>query len=107
MAKFTAPVSHVSGFYVSKDEKAELIKQGTEFTAQAVEERAGKFTDREYVLVINLDDEERGLTFPIGSVDSRDRLLADLQLYLDQPDAEPVILKIAQVGRSHVLEVVE
>jgi len=108
MAKFQAPESHSSGFYIGKDEKAELITQATNLTAQNVEKRAGRFSDWEYVLTVELDGEERGLTFPVDSVGSRDRFLAELKNYLETDESpEPVIVKIEQAGKSHILTVVE
>lgn len=52
----------------------------------------------------NGEGEERKIGFPQGTVESRDRMLAQMAEYLQREDAEPVIVKIARVGRSIVLQ---
>jgi hypothetical protein len=50
------------------------------------------------------DDEERLISFPIGSgVDSRDRMLAALKDYIEGDDAEEVKAKLEKVGRSYII----
>lgn len=94
------------GSWVSSAEKAVLIEQGIPLTITAViEDEKNKYGPR-YVakaLVPNPetgDEEERQIGFPIGTVESRDRMLDAMQEYLQGADAEPVTVKLEKVGNS-------
>lgn len=98
------PPKREAGFFITKDEKAELVDQGTELTVKTVERRVSTFgknadgSDQfQYVVVVDLDSEERGLSYNEG-VASRDSLLAELKLYLEnETDQEPVNIVLERV----------
>lgn len=96
------------GSFVSSDEKAALAASGTPLVASTISLREGRFGD-EYVVAVDVPDDETGepeqrvLTFPIGSVQSRDAALKRMEEYLRQEDAEPVSFKIEKAGRAYVL----
>lgn len=85
--------------YVGKDEKAELIKDGTPLAVKRVYKGPSRFGER-YVLITELDGEDRALPFGAGSVESRDFMLDALIEYLEREDAEPVEVKLVQKDRS-------
>lgn len=101
------PPSREAGFFITKDEKAELVDQGTEMLVKSVERRIstfGKAADGsdvyQFVVTVVLDDEERGLSYNEG-VASRDSLLVELKSYLEnEVDQEPVTIKLERVKSS-------
>ena len=104
MAKFEAPPSEASGFYLTKDEREALL--GEDLTVVAVREDLnntykGKPSPR-FVVTFNVDGEERGWGFHIGTSDgsesSRDRLLYALKGYLEGDDVEETQVLIERVG---------
>jgi hypothetical protein len=98
MARFTAP-EREAGFFIGEEEKAELIKQATQLDVKSVEVRANPFDGekKQFVVTVELDDSERGLSFGEG-VASRDGLLYALRDYLaDEVDQEPVRIFLTQV----------
>ena len=100
MAKFIVP-EREGGFYVAKEEKATLIANETELEVVAVEFGPSQFGGDRYLVTVNLNDVERGITFPAGGVESRDELLSSLADYLEtEQDPEPVYITIGQVKSS-------
>ena len=101
------PPTREAGFFITKDEKAELVDQGTELLVKSVERRVSTFgknsdgSDQfQFVVTVELDDEERGLSYNEG-VASRDSLLSELKSYLDnETDQEPVTIKLERVKSS-------
>lgn len=97
MPKFIAP-EREAGFFITAEEKAELEDQATELLVKAVEYRKSPFGDgMQYVVTVDLDDAERGLSYNEG-VGSRDSLLNSLKFYLENEDEqEPVIVTLIKV----------
>jgi hypothetical protein len=96
-----------SGAYVGKDEKAELIASGQTFPVTAVSVRDNPFEagGEQYVVTVVLPDEEgedadRILTFTVGTVDSRDRVLDKMAEWLEDAANDPPTVKLTMVGRS-------
>lgn len=96
----------VGGSYIGADEKKAMMDAGIPFTITAVLDDDGNKYGARYVTKVLVpnpetgDEEERNISFPKGTVDSRDRMLGQMQEYLSRPDAEPVVCKLEQVGRS-------
>lgn len=89
--------------YIGKEEKATLIADSTPFPVKRVFYQAtGKFGAR-YVLITELDGEERALSFGAESVESRDRMLAALIEYLSDEDAETPSVIMKRVNQSIIL----
>lgn len=98
MARFTAP-EREAGFFIGEEEKAELIKQATQLDVKSVEVRANPFDGekKQFVVTVEFDGNERGLSFGEG-VASRDGLLYALRDYLaDEVDQELVQIFLTQV----------
>ncbi len=99
----------VGGDYISADEKKVLMDEGIPLQIlQIVEDEHREFGLRYVCKVVVPDpesgeDSERALSFPIGTVESRDRMLKQLSEYLDKEDAEDVFVKLEKVGRSIIL----
>lgn len=90
--------------YVTGDEKEQLIADGTVFDITGVTfDPEGGFDDNDrYVLDITLAGTERKLSFQAGSVDSRDRMLAAMDEFI-QRSGEAVAVKLTQQGRSTLI----
>ncbi len=89
--------------FIGKDEKEELIKDATVLPVLRISLGESQYGER-YLVTVDLDGEERAITFNTGSVESRDRMLAALANYLDSEDAEPVSVVVSRVGRSLILK---
>lgn len=94
------------GSFISADEKKVLAENGIPFTVTAIVEKE-KFDKLNYELTITVpnpetgDDEERILSFPIGSgAESRDATLTGLKKYLDE-GGEAVKAKVTKIGRAY------
>lgn len=98
------------GSWISAEEKAVMAENGIPFTVSAVvDDDENKYGERFVVKGLVPDpetgeDAERQVGFPKGTVESRDRMLRQLQGYLQGEGAEPVVVKIAKIGRSYVLQ---
>lgn len=96
----------IGGNYVKADEKQVLIDNGIPFQVTAVvADDENKYGPRYVATVLlpdpeNGDEAERAISFPKGTVDSRDRMLNQMMNYLEREDAEPVLVKLDKVGRS-------
>lgn len=97
------------GAYITKEEKAEMIENGTPFTAIAVrfeEGRGYEGADRHVIDILMEDDdgleEERLLAFNVG-VDSRERFLERLEKFLEVEGNDPARLKLTKKGRSVII----
>lgn len=96
------------GEYVGADEKGVLIEQGIPFQiTDVVYQEESKFGER-YVCRVMLpgDDggpEERLMSFSVGTVESRDRMLHALSEWLDEADNEPPFVKLEKVGRAVII----
>lgn len=53
--------------------------------------------------VASSDESTANIAFPIGTVESRDRMLSQMNDYLGREDAAPVIVKLEKAGRSILL----
>ena len=94
----TAP----EGSWVGKDEKDTLIANATPMTVVKVERGEGQFGER-FVATVTIDGEERLISFPFGTVESRDRMLNALEKYLEDADAEPPVVKLEKAGRAIII----
>lgn len=97
MAKFVAP-QREGGFFIGEEEKDELVAQATVLDVKSVEVRANPFDGekRQFVVTVDLDDVERGLTYSEG-VASRDGLLYALRDYFENEiEQEPVQIFLAK-----------
>ncbi len=99
----------IGGNFVGAEEKQVLIDNGIPFEVLAViMDEANKYGPR-FVTKVMLpdpatgDEQERAISFPTGTVESRDRMLTQLAEYLDRPDADPVMVKLEKVGRSIIV----
>lgn len=90
--------------YVSGPEKEALLESGTIFNITGVTfDPEGGYDDNDrYVLDIVLNDEQRKLSFQAGSVDSRDRMLANMAEFIER-SGETVAVKLTQQGRSTLI----
>jgi hypothetical protein len=98
------------GQYVGSDEKDVLIENGIPFQmTDVVYQEESKFGER-FVTRVLLPDpetgetEERLLSFGVGTVESRDRMLRALAEWLDEGDNEPPYVKLTRVGRAVIIE---
>jgi hypothetical protein len=98
------------GSWISAEEKAVLAENGIPLTVTGVvEDDENKYGAR-FVVKFDAPDPETGETeakqigFQKGTVESRDRMLRQLMGYLSNGADEPVVVKIAKVGRSYVLQ---
>ena len=97
------------GSWVSAEEKQVLAENGIPLTITAVvDDDENKYGAR-YVVKFNAadpetgEDEERQVGLQKGTVESRDRMLKQLQGFLAD-GGEPVEVKLAKVGRSYVFK---
>jgi hypothetical protein len=114
VAKFIAPASEGAGFYLNKDERAEIVSEGTPLTVVSVDKRSDTYqgkTREVYVVTFDIDGEERGWSFGVGSSDgsetSRDRLFDALTDYLTTDDSEPTQVVVNKIGAFQSVEVYE
>lgn len=109
MAGFWDEYTEVSGNFIGADEKAVLMEQGIPLTVLGViEDQHNQYGPRFVATVLapnpeTGDEEERLISFPIGTVESRDRMLAQMSEYLKRDDAEKVVVKLEKKGRSILL----
>lgn len=94
-----------TGSWVKAAEKQVIIDEGIPFQITAVTK--GDYQGEPRYVVSALipnpesgEEEERLLGFPIGTVESRDRRLGQMDEYLARDDAEQVTVKLEKVGRS-------
>lgn len=108
-AGFFAEYKEVGGNFVKADEKQVLMDNGIPFQViDIVVDDENKYGPRFIAKVLLPDPEtgepaERAIGFPKGTVESRDRMLNQMGAYLERDDAEPVIVKLEQVGRSIII----
>lgn len=98
----------IGGDFVKGAEKEVLAANGIPFQVVAVLDDDESQYGARYVLRANVpdpesgDERERSMAFAKASVDSRDRMLAAMQKYLDE-GGEPVTVKLEKAGRSWLL----
>lgn len=97
----------VGGNFVKAAEKQILMDEGVPFPITAVvEDQANKFGPRFVAQVVipegveGVEAGERAISFPIGTVESRDRMLNQMVGYLDRGDADDVTVKLEKAGQS-------
>lgn len=99
----------VGGKFVGAEEKEVLMSNGIPFqVVDVIDDDTNKYGPRfiANVLLPNPEDgteEQRSIGFPKGTVDSRDRMLSQMQEYLGRTDAQPVVVKLEKVGRSIIV----
>lgn len=96
-----------SSTFVKADEKAQLIEDGTPFPIIAIaKEDHSEFGERFNATVLLPGDEgdvEKTISFPTGSVESRDRMLEAMEKFLDDPTNTPPVVVLYKKGRSILL----
>lgn len=115
MPKFTDVFQDTGGLsYVKENEKLALIADATQVpVVRVIYQPTGKYKSKEnpdgarFVVIVELDGEERALSFAENSVESRDRMLHELKLYQERDDAEPVTVYLEKVGQSVLIRLVE
>lgn len=93
--------------FIGKDEKAVLVKNKTVLPIV----RAYAFTDTgnypgpAQAVVVDLDGEERRMSFKTGTVETRDRMIEAMIAYFDEngDDAEPVEVVLERAGNAFLL----
>jgi len=102
--------------YVKSEEKLAIAQSGIPFeVAEVLDDEDNVYEGKKqprYVLVILLtnpatgEEESRKLAFPKDSaVESRDSMLRQLHAWMEaNPDAEPVKVKLAKIGRAFILQ---
>ena len=102
-----------SSGYLNKDDKQVLIDNGISFPITSVKVEDHPEYGERYVCGVTVpslenegETEDRLLSFPIGTVESRDRMLEAMSKWLDDPTAEPPVVKLDKVGRSLILRAV-
>jgi hypothetical protein len=88
--------------FVGKDEKADLIADSVPLTVVKVFSTESQYGPR-YILVVQLDGEERAIGFGKGTVQSRDSMLAAMEAYLEGESVEPIVVKLSQAGRATII----
>lgn len=99
------------GAYVGKDDKQVLMEQGISFPIIALKVEDSPTYGERYIATVVIpggvfdgegDDVERErlISFPKGTVESRDRMLTAMLAWLDDPTNEPPVVKLEKVGRS-------
>lgn len=93
--------------YVNAAEKKVLMDEGVTFPiSQVFVEDHPEFGER-YVASVTVPGEDgledRRISFPKGTVDSRDRMLDAMEKWLEDPDNELPIVKLTKVGRSIII----
>ncbi len=106
MGGFFDSYKEIGGNFIGAAEKQVLIENGIPMSISSlVHDENNKFGPR-FVATVTLpdpatgEDTERAISFPIGTVDSRDRMLGEMEKYLDGEDADEVRIKLEKVGRS-------
>lgn len=91
--------------YVDQEEKQALIKNDTPLTVLRVFTGEGQYGAK-YNMVVELDGEERCISFGAGKVESRDRMFDAMIEYLDveEDDKDPEwtnpVVKLVKVKQS-------
>lgn len=98
----------IGGDFVKGAEKEVLAANGIPFTVLAVLDDDESQYGARYVLRASVPDpdngeeRERSMAFAKASVDSRDRMLAAMQKFLED-GGDPVSVKLEKAGRSWLL----
>ena len=108
MTKFTPPPK-TSGNFIGAEERKTLIADATALPVKAVSKGPSRFEkDQEtYTVTVELDGEERSISWAAGTVFSRDAFLDSLAEHLTAEDAESVSVIITLDGKAQILEVAE
>jgi hypothetical protein len=86
--------------FVGKDEKEELIADSTPLEVKGVELRKETQYGDQYFMLVNLDGEDRIITFSVGTVQSRDRMLDAMATYLSADEAVSPRVRLEKAGRA-------
>jgi len=113
MTGFFDEYQDIGGNFVDAAEKQYLMDNGVPFAITAVvSDRA--FDQDRFVAKVELPEEvgedadwtqlvERNISFPKSGVESRDRMLEQMQEYLNREGSEPVTVKLEKVKRSIII----
>jgi hypothetical protein len=98
------------GSWLSAEEKQVFAENGIPLTITAVIDDDGNKYGPRYVVKFTAPDpetgeeEERSVGLQKDTVESRDRFLKQAQGYLAGDESEPIVAKLAMVGRSYVFQ---
>ena len=93
-----------SGNWIAAEEKAELAKQGVPLNVIRVYQATGEYGPK-YNVVIDLEGEERTLSFGAEKVPSRDRMFDAMIGYLEsEEEHDPIVLKLTKVKQAYILK---
>lgn len=93
--------------FVGKEEKAELIDSAEQFPIRQVFKGNSTEYGPKYNLIVELDGEERCISFGAGSVESRDRMLDAMIDYLDENEGEEVPVYLERQKQSILIRLVD
>lgn len=99
-----------AGGFLKAADKEFLIENGIIFPISKVEVSDHPEYGERYLCAVEVpnaesgDTEARTLAFPVGTVESRDRMLDAMSKWLDDPDNENPRVKLTKVGRSLILQ---
>lgn len=91
------------GKFLSAEETEQLLDSGTVIDITGVREDDGKFGKR-YLVDLNIEGEAAIKSFTIGSVQTRDKLLADMLTYFEANGTDPVKVKFVRWGAATGIE---
>lgn len=90
--------------YIGAEEKAALSKAQTVLPIVRAWHGEGQFGPK-YVAIVEVDGEERAMSFGAGTVESRDRMFDALIEYFDsEEDVAPVNVVLTKVKQSWILK---
>src|SRR5688572_1012997 len=85
--------------FIGKEEKETLIEDATTLPVLRISRSTTRFGER-FILITELDGEERALSFGTESVESRDRLLDAMMEYLTGDEVVTPEVRLERKGRS-------
>lgn len=98
------------GTYIGADEKSKLIDGKVAMQVTSVRRELSPFkaddgsTRERFVVGVKVGDEDRKLSFDTG-VDSRDRLLGDIQKYAAEQGGELPAIRLEKAGRAILVKI--
>jgi len=102
-------IGAIGGDYLTAAEKQVIIDEGIPFEITDILDDDESQYGARFVCVVNVPDPESGdeasrkWSFTKSTVESRDRMLVQMQEYLKQDDSQPVLVKVEKVGRSNII----
>lgn len=100
-----------TGSYIGADEKSKLIDAKAPLQVTSVRRELSPFkaedgsTRERFVVGVKVNDEDRKLSFDTG-VESRDRLLSDIQQYAETQGGQLPAIYLEKAGRAILVKLV-